>query len=293
MVFLLACGGGTFPGYRELSPDLHVRLDALGDGERQPTDSDSVQVRLRCAARGAAPGSLFSTEGWFSGLSQLIPAEAVRSLRLREGDSASLLLRAARVPPGAPLQARPVADTAWVSIEISLLSVRSHAESRRLAHERLMGRTAADEERILASFFGGSSDRWARHMGVHYTAIEGSGPLLVSGRQLNVHYTARFLDSGRVFDDTRKGGVPLTFRLGDPGQVIKGLEIALHLLPDGGRGRFVFPSALAFGATGSTSGIVPPCTPVLYEVEVNAVNEGAPPDGVRASANGAGGGAGN
>lgn len=268
LLFLLACGGGMFPGYRELAPDLHVRLDALGDGDRQPTDSDSVRVRFRCARLGAAPGSLFSTEGWFDGLHTLLAPEAMRALRLREGDSASLVLRAARIPQDAPGHARLAADTGWISIELSLIQLRSRAESRRLAHERLMGRTPADEERILSTFLAASSAPWSEQMGVRYTDIAGRGERVASGMLVTVHYTARFLDTGRVFDDTRRGGVPLTFRLGDPGQVIKGLEVALHLLPVGGRGRFIFPSALAFGATGSSSGIVPPYTPVLYEIEV-------------------------
>lgn len=271
LLLLLGCGGGMFPGYKQLAPDLHVRLHALGDGERQPTDSDSVLVRFRCARPGDAPGSLYSTEGWFGALDDLLPHEAVQALQLRAGDSASVLLRGARIPARNPGYQRLATDTAWIGVEVSLLQVRSLAESRRMAWERLMARDAQDEERILSTYLAGSTDEWTERMGVRCTGITGSGPLIASGQQVTLHYRARFLDTGRVFDDTWKGGQPLTFKLGDPGQVIKGLEIAVHLLSDGGRGRFIIPSALAFGPQGSTSGIVPPFTPLLYEVEARVV----------------------
>lgn len=274
-LFLLGCGGGLFPGYRQLAPDLHVRLHALGDGERQPTDSDSVLVRFRCAHPGGAPGSLYSTEAWFGSLTDLLPGEAVEALKLRAGDSASVILRGARFPADAPGQPRFSTDTAWIGVEVSLLRIRSHAESRRMAWERLMARDARDEERILSTYLAGSNEEWTERMGVRCTDITGNGALIASGQQVMLHYRARFLDTGKVFDDTWRGGQPLTFKLGDPGQVIKGLEVAVHLLPDGGRGRFIIPSALAFGPQGSSSGIVPPYTPLLYEVEARVVP--APP----------------
>ncbi|MFT3885524.1 MAG: FKBP-type peptidyl-prolyl cis-trans isomerase [Flavobacteriales bacterium] len=46
------------------------------------------------------------------------------------------------------------------------------------------------------------------------------------------------------------------------------MEVALHVLRFGGRGRFIVPAELAFGPKGSSSGIVPPWTPLLYDVEV-------------------------
>jgi FKBP-type peptidyl-prolyl cis-trans isomerase len=205
----------------------------------------------------------------------LLPQEAVKALQLRAGDSASVLLRGARIPARNPGSQRLSTDTAWIGVEVSLLRVRSQAESRRMAWERLMARDARDEERILATFLEQSKDEWSERMGIRYAGITGSGTPIASGQQVTLHYRARFLDTGRVFDDTWKGGQPLTFKLGDPGQVIKGLEIALHLLPDGGRGRFIIPSALAFGPQGSSGGIVPPFTPLLYEVEARVVP--APP----------------
>ena len=37
---------------------------------------------------------------------------------------------------------------------------------------------------------------------------------------------------------------------------------------------FILPSAIAFGATGSSTGIVPPYTPVIFEIELLELKPG-------------------
>jgi FKBP-type peptidyl-prolyl cis-trans isomerase FkpA len=262
--------GGPFPGFKEVNSEVHYRLHTIGDGDRLPTDSDSVFVRVRVAGIGKEAGSLFSTEAWYSSLKDVLPEEALPALQLRMGDSATVRLRGARFPwIAARARAPQGADSLWLDVEVALLGLRSRAESRALAQERLFARTASDEERILTTYLKASDQLWKEFMGVRYSLLEPvpRTPVIQSGQTVCMHYTAHFLDTGVLFDDTHRGGHPLTFRLGDPGQVIKGLEIAAHVLPDGGKGRFIIPSEHAFGADGSSSGIVPPFTPVLYTIE--------------------------
>ena len=60
----------------------------------------------------------------------------------------------------------------------------------------------------------------------------------------------------------------LDFQLGKPDQVIRGIEIALHHMRPGGEVRLVIPYYLAFGPEGSSTGIVPPYTTVVYRVKL-------------------------
>lgn len=276
VLLFVGCGRGPFKGFKPVGTDVHMKLRVLGEGDLQPTDSDSVLLRVRMARHEGAPGSLFSTERWYalgdsaSTFMHLLPGV------MHKGDSVSVIAKGARLP-WAHLGATGPAgnDTLWIDVELALLDIRTPADSRRLAHERLMARTQADEERILADFFARDTTTvWLEFMGVRYLLDPANPkrPPVQSGDQVTLHYTAHFLEDGRTFDDTHSSGLPLTFRLGDPGQVIKGLEVAAHLLPPGGKGRFLLPSSLAFGPTGSTGGIVPPFTPVLYMVEVVSVS---------------------
>lgn len=274
-----ACERSPFPGFKPINEEVHFKLRMLGDGERLPTDSDSVLVRMRMALYGEAPGSLFSTEQWYGDIGTVLPSGAARTIRLHEGDSVSLIAKAARIPWAAIDTSQvSVQDSLWVDMELSLHALRSRAESRELAEAIRLARTAADEDSTLARYFASVPENWDHFMGVFYRLgpKNPKRPKIQSGQVVTIAYTARFLEDGRLFDDTYSTKQPLTFRLGDPGQVIKGLEIAVHLLPDGGEGRFIIPSALAFGAEGSSSRIVPPWTPVLYDVEVTEASEVAP-----------------
>lgn len=271
VLFAAGCNRAPLKGGSRIAEDVYWRLNALGEGERTPTDSDSVLMRVRMARPGMGAGSWFSTERWY-------PMGGGRSVssffrRMHQGDSATVLLPAAQAPwaelgAAVPVQA---SDTGWVQVELSLREVRSLAQSRALARAALDARTATDEERTLNDFFTKDHRPWKQAMGVWY-ALEPeaeAGPRVQSGELVTLAYTASFLDNGIVFDDQRGNRGGLTFRLGDPGQVIKGLEVAAHLLPaKGGGGVFVIPAALAFGSSGSSSGIVPPWMPVLYRVEV-------------------------
>lgn len=268
LALLAGCSRSPLRGGSKIGQDVYWRLNLLGDGERTPTDSDSVLVRVRVARPGAAAGSIFSTEGWYGmggekGTSKYFA-------RLRQGDSATVMLPSGSAPWKDLGSALPLAakDTGWIMMELSMLDLRSIAESREQQRVRLMTRTETDEQRILSDFFSRSTAEWKQALGVYYTLdpSNGNGARVQSGELVTLAYTASFLDNGQVFDEEKDG---LTFRLGDPDQVIKGLEAAAHLLArKGGSGCFIVPSELAFGPKGSSSGIVPPWTPLMYEVTV-------------------------
>ena len=72
-----------------------------------------------------------------------------------------------------------------------------------------------------------------------------------------------FLD-GKVFDSSVDRGQPLNFALG---QVISGWQEAIKLLNVGGKGTFIIPSHLAYGAKGYP-GLIKPNTVLKFDVEL-------------------------
>ncbi len=268
-VLLLACDRPPMPGASRIAKDTYWRLHTLGEEELKPAPEDSVLVRVRIARPGEMPGSLFSTERWYA---MKAAGTSFFFGRLCPGDSASVWLPATGVPWQA-LGVPPEMDTVNagpVQMELALLQVRTPAGSAQLMQQALMARNESDEQRILSSFFGKDEWPWKQAMGIWYRLeADPGGPKVQSGETVTLIWTARFLDSGVIFDEQTEKEGGLTFRLGDPGQVIMGLEAACHLLPArGGTGEFIIPSSLAFGPRGSSSGIVPPWTPVLYRVQV-------------------------
>jgi FKBP-type peptidyl-prolyl cis-trans isomerase len=93
-----------------------------------------------------------------------------------------------------------------------------------------------------------------------------AGDSIKWGRRVTILYKGYFLD-GRLADQT-PGHRPFDFKMGQEGQVIEGLRLALLHLKKGEKAKIILPSRLAFGSTGSTNGSIAPYTPLLYEVEV-------------------------
>ena len=96
---------------------------------------------------------------------------------------------------------------------------------------------------------------------------EGVGKLIEPGDTITINYEGKFLN-GKFFDSTIKRNQPFQFVYGTEWQVIKGLEEALSLMYEGEKSLFIFPSELAFGSEGSSTGIIPPYTSLIFEVEI-------------------------
>ncbi|MBN2480851.1 MAG: FKBP-type peptidyl-prolyl cis-trans isomerase [Bacteroidales bacterium] len=108
--------------------------------------------------------------------------------------------------------------------------------------------------------------------GIYYFPIrEGSGKIVEVGDTVEVHYEGRFLN-GKFFDSTIKRNQSFQFVYGTEYQVIKGLEEAIGMMQEGERSLFIVPSEMAFGKTGSSTGIIPPYTSLIFEVEILKVS---------------------
>ncbi|MDY0199523.1 MAG: FKBP-type peptidyl-prolyl cis-trans isomerase [Bacteroidales bacterium] len=104
--------------------------------------------------------------------------------------------------------------------------------------------------------------------GIHYLPlVKGHGKKIGQGDTLTVHYEGKFFN-GRYFDSTLKRNEPFQFVYGQKWQVIPGLEEAIGMMYPGEKSMFILPSYMAFGQGGSSTGIVPAFTPVIFEVEI-------------------------
>jgi len=109
--------------------------------------------------------------------------------------------------------------------------------------------------------------------GIYYIVQQtGNGSAVAAGDTVLIHYEGHFLN-GKYFDSTRHRNDPLQFVYGHQMQVIGGLEKAIGKMQEGDKALVIIPSELAFGADGSVEGIVPPFTPVVFEIELISVKK--------------------
>lgn len=101
--------------------------------------------------------------------------------------------------------------------------------------------------------------------GLKYTDLKvGDGPSPKMGQSVRVHYIG-WLENGKEFNNSYKGGQPVEFSLG-PG-LIPGWNEALPTMKVGGKRRLVIPPKLAYGASGRPPNI-PPNATLTFEIEL-------------------------
>jgi peptidylprolyl isomerase len=86
-----------------------------------------------------------------------------------------------------------------------------------------------------------------------------------------VHYVGVAFRTGEEFDASWNRGEPFRFVLGK-GQVIPGWDQGVAGMHVGGRRRLTIPSALAYGARGAGNGAIAPHEPLVFVVDLLAVD---------------------
>lgn len=103
----------------------------------------------------------------------------------------------------------------------------------------------------------------------------GKGAVAKLGQEVSVHYTGTLLNGTKV-DSSRDSGKPITFTLGTPG-IIQGWNQGIAGMKVGGKRKLTIPADLAYGAAGRAP-VIPPDSPLLFDVELVSVKDAAKPD---------------
>ena len=109
--------------------------------------------------------------------------------------------------------------------------------------------------------------------GLYRVVLEkGNGTEVEKGDTVVIHYEGKFLN-GKFFDSTIQRKQPLEFVYGTKMQVIEGLDEIIGKMQEGEKALAILPSEKAFGKTGSSTGIIPPYTSVIYEIDLVEVRK--------------------
>jgi FKBP-type peptidyl-prolyl cis-trans isomerase FkpA len=103
----------------------------------------------------------------------------------------------------------------------------------------------------------------------------GTGPAVVSGDLITVHYTAWFYEDGQPEQkgaalETSRTGAPLQLSVGSSG-VIFAWNQGLPGMQPGGLRRLVVPPSVGYG--GFRTGPIPPWTTLVFEIELVSIDE--------------------
>lgn len=264
-------------GYSPIGGDSYCKLLELGDGGETARPGDYVTVMLRYYTWG---DSLFFDGGRRFQLEKSNYAGSIDDCfsRLSAGDSASFYINAQSFFERTLGTTRPrFLDSAHpMRVDVRMVDIEDSAS---FAHDKEAFlhwiEDFSEYERVILRQYL-LKERISTHAidSLYYLPITaGTGAYPKNGDTLTIEFEGRFLD-GKFFDSTKKRHEPFVFVLGQKWQVIEGLERAVRLMREGEHAVFILPSSIAFGESGSSTGIVPPYTPVVFEVEFTELKPG-------------------
>lgn len=277
-LFLSSCEKSLYPDYTETKNGLFYKLEDVGEGERRAKQGDYITAQI--VIKSERDSVLFDTYkmGPDGAITFILPAVTYPKdyregyLYLSEGDRATFITDAysvflkknhTQIPRGMNLES-------IIRIETTVLRIRTQQEheSDLLVEKSKLEQGEFEEKKIMDKYI---ADLGIRELpvanGMYYLKLEeGKGVSPDSGRVALLNYKGCFLN-GRCFD-TSFDTQPFEYVIGAEEQLIPGLVAGVRRMHEGEKAKFIIPSHLAFGSSGSSTGMVPPFTTVIYEVEL-------------------------
>ncbi len=194
-------------------------------------------------------------------------------LMLSKGDSSTFIINADNFFKKTLNTSLPqfIAPKSRMKVDIKMIDIRTEAQYKKDKaeflkwiedfgdYEKMVLKNFIDEQKINVK---------PTKSGLYFLKIkDGVGKKVKKGDLVTINYEGRFLN-GKFFDSTKKRNQPLDFVYGTEWQVIPGINEAIGMMRQGEKAVVIIPSSLAFGDNGSTTGIIPPFTSVIYEIDL-------------------------
>lgn len=282
IVFVYSCkpkSDKVYNAFTQKPSGIYYQLISLGDGNFTPQKGDSLMLAV--IFKNDKGEIVYNSEK--DSYLGYVGAKIKERIKfgtldecfsmLNEGDSAHFKLSAAVVYFNMFSTALPsnVAKNSTLLVEAKLFNIKTNKELRvdsiscdMWCKEMLEVENAYISDYILKNNITQLPDSNGI---IILKRTVGKGAKISGGKPIFVHYIGKLLN-GKIIDDTYRTKEPLEYKLGTPDQVIDGFEILIRTMRIGEKAEVLIPSNLAFGRYGSSTGIIPPYSPVIYQIEI-------------------------
>ena len=275
LLFFVSCkeGAKDFSGYTKQN-NFYYKLIAIGDGKTKPDSSQTLWLDVSCQtlkdsvfwdSKHNSYQKLFITKNSFSFSAHLY--------QFSVGDSLQYLIPSLTFFKefiGNSKVAIFSEKDSCVKFSVKILQVLNTTE---LAH-------------IKDSLFAAALQQKTKEFSQiqQYVSVNFKKPIALAsdafmeitqltnldsikpGKRVKICYKGSYLDGCLI--DFAPHNKPFEFIIGQQGQIIEGLRIALSGLKKGEKAKIILPSRLTFGNGGGSAGSIAPYSPLLYEVEI-------------------------
>ncbi len=269
---ILSCSNSEFEGFKKLDSGIHYKLHKVGENTNRANASEVLTVDLVYQT--------IQDSTFFKGRRKIILSAADFSgsidecfARVALGDSTTFIINVDDFFNKTIGVSKPgfIKNSDKMKVSIDVLEIKSQKEFLQEKKEFLSWiKDFGEYEQIVLEYFIDKEqvDITPVNSEIFYRVIkEGNEKIVEVGDTVVIHYEGRFLN-GDFFDSTIERGQPFEFVYGKEWQVITGIEQALKQMHESEKSLFVFPSNYAFGYNGSSTGIIPPFTSVVFEIEL-------------------------
>jgi FKBP-type peptidyl-prolyl cis-trans isomerase len=259
LIFLLpSCEKSKYPGYTQIESDIYYKLHVTGENGKKAGPDDFYEVRMQNKFGG---NIFFDSEFENANGTMLMQSSASRYFSvLAEGDSATFLL------PGGDLHLPGMPDTGMVEMNVKIERILTPDE---VAKMEKSADPDVNEQLLIHRYL--AKNKWnisPDSFGIYFISEKtGTGECPQTGQIVTVTYTG-MLFNNHIFDSSEFTNGNFSFKWGDQEQMLPGIMRSLAHMKAGEKAKIILPSPLAFGIEGSSTGIVPPHTPVIYEIEL-------------------------
>lgn len=264
-----------YPGFSEMPSDIYFKLYQFGETEHHPGPGDYITADI--LYKTMKDSVFFASRRKFQ-LTNPSPDNLINTClsKLSAGDSAAFILDATRffksdLETNVPAFINP-GDKIIMVAGIRDIQTEEDYRLEKEAFLKWIEDFSDYEKEILKQFIEGRKLKiQPTASGLYYLRLSpGNGKKVAKGDTLTVDYEGKFLN-GKFFDSTIRRNESFQFVYGTEWQVVKGLEEGIGLMEEGEKALFILPSDLAFGTEGSSTGIIPPYTSLLFEVDLKKV----------------------
>ncbi len=265
-----------YPGFKRAKHGIHYKLHTIGEDTRKPKIGDFVTVDLVYMTPG---DSVFFTGRRKFQITRADFKGAIDEcfMMLTEKESATFIISASDFFKKTLQTNLPkfFNEYSKMKVTIEIIEIQTEKAYRKEKEAFLHWiKDFGDYEKIILKQFLEEKELPEKPMssGMFFINMrKGEGKKIEKGDTITINYEGKFLN-GKFFDSTVKRSQPFQFVYGTEWQVVKGLEEALGMMYEGEKSLIILPSELAFGNKGSSTGIIPPFTSLIFEVEILKVN---------------------
>lgn len=269
-----------YQGYSNPSPDLFYKLQSFDDSKQKAQPNEFLKLAI---VYKTLNDSVFLTTQNQNPVGKIIYSAKELSdkgvlgraiMQMNEGDSITFITNVVTVfndflKAELPLFLKKEED---LKVDMRLESILNKEEYEReiKKYEEILSVWEVEENLRIKKYINNNnlqSKALLQPNGMYYIPLAvGHGAIVDTGTTVMINYKGYFMDA-QQFDATEEGH-PFELTIGDEFQLISGLQYGIKLMREGEKTKFIIPSYLAFGWQGSSTGIVPPNTTVVYDVEL-------------------------